>query len=115
MNRTKLVVGLMAVAVASAQTAPLYRITVTARSASAIRSQHRNGATSIGFKGTALLPEARGEAKVEGKKGFIGIEARFHDLPEASHFGAEYLTYVLWAVTTEGRTSNLGEILRDGN
>jgi outer membrane protein OmpA-like peptidoglycan-associated protein len=115
MKPIKLIVGLIVVAAASAQTAPVYRITVTARSASAISYQHRTGATSIGFNGTPLLPDARGEAKVEGKKGFIGIEARFHGLPEASHFGAEYLTYVLWAVTTEGRTANLGEVLRDGN
>jgi outer membrane protein OmpA-like peptidoglycan-associated protein len=60
------------------------------------------------------MPAAHGEAKVEGKKGYIEIEVEFRNLQDASQFGAEYLTYVLWAVTPEGRTSNLGEILRNG-
>ena len=94
---------------------PIYRITVTERTAKSISYQHRNGATGIGFSGTQLMPNARGEAKVEGKKGYIEIEAVFRNLPEAGTFGAEYLTYVLWAITPDGRTSNLGEILRNGS
>jgi outer membrane protein OmpA-like peptidoglycan-associated protein len=81
----------------------------------AVSYQHRNGETKIDFSGTSLLPNAHGLAKVEGKKGFIAIDAEFRDLPEATQFGAEYLTYVLWAVTPDGRTSNLGEIIREGN
>jgi len=94
---------------------PIYRATVTERSIKAISYQHRNGATKIDFTGTALMPNSRGEASVEGKQGYIKIEVNFHNLPEATQFGAEYLTYVLWAVTPEGRTSNLGEILRNGD
>jgi outer membrane protein OmpA-like peptidoglycan-associated protein len=93
---------------------PIYRVTVTERTAKAISYQHRSGATKIGFKGTALMPAAHGEAKVESKQGYIEIEVEFRNLPEASQFGAEYLTYVLWAITPEGRTSNLGEVLRNG-
>jgi outer membrane protein OmpA-like peptidoglycan-associated protein len=93
---------------------PIYRVTVTERTAKAISYQNRSGATKIDFSGTALMPNAHGEAKVEGKKGYIEIEVEFRDLPEAGQFGAEYLTYVLWAITPEGRTSNLGEILRNG-
>ncbi|MGA7412495.1 MAG: hypothetical protein WBW33_18600 [Bryobacteraceae bacterium] len=52
--------------------------------------------------------------KVESKQGYIEIEVEFRNLPEAIQFGDEYLTYVLWAITPEGRTSNLGEILRNG-
>jgi outer membrane protein OmpA-like peptidoglycan-associated protein len=92
--------------------APIYRITVTERTAKAISYQHRSGATKIDFGGTALMPKAHGEAKVESKKGYIEIEVEFRDMTEATQFGAEYLTYVLWAITPEGRTSNLGEILR---
>src|ERR1700692_3238237 len=55
-----------------------------------------------------------GEAKVESKKGYIEIEVEFRNMTEATQFGAEYLTYVLWAITPEGRTSNLGEILGGG-
>jgi outer membrane protein OmpA-like peptidoglycan-associated protein len=94
--------------------APIYRVTVTERTAKAISYQHRSGATKIDFSGTALMPNARGGAKVEGKQGYIEIEAEFRNLPEATRFGTEYLTYVLWAITPEGRTSNLGEILRNG-
>src|SRR5665213_3705968 len=93
---------------------PIYRVTVTDRTVKAISYQHRSGATKIDFKGTSLMPNAHGEAKVESKKGYIEIEVEFRNLPEATQFGAEYLTYVLWAITPEGRTSNLGEVLRSG-
>src|SRR3984893_11596740 len=93
---------------------PIYRVTVTERTAKAISYQNRSGATKIDFGGTSLMPNAHGEAKVEGKKGYIEIQADFRNLPEANQFGTEYLTYVLWAITPEGRTSNLGEILRNG-
>ena len=94
--------------------APIYRVTVTERTTKAISYRNRSGATKIDFAGTTLMPSAHGEAKVEGKKGYIEIEVEFRNLPEATQFGAEYLTYVLWAITPEGRTSNLGEILRNG-
>ncbi len=93
---------------------PIYRVTVTERTMKAINYQHRNGATTIDFRGTDLLPMAHGEAKVESKKGYMEIEVEFDKLQPATKFGAEYLTYVLWAITPEGRTSNLGEILLNG-
>jgi len=93
---------------------PIYRVTVTERTAKAISYQHRSGATKIDFGGTALMPNAHGEAKVESKKGYIEIEVEFRNMTAATQFGGEYLTYVLWAITPEGRTSNLGEILRGG-
>ena len=93
---------------------PIYRVTVTERTTKAISYRNRSGATKIDFAGTALVPAAHGEAKVESKKGYIEIEVEFRNLPEAAQFGAEYLTYVLWAITPEGHASNLGEILRSG-
>ena len=93
---------------------PIYRVTVTARTAKAISYRHRSGATKIDFRGTELLPGARGEAKVESKQGRIEIEVEFDGLQAATKNGTEYLTYVLWAVTPEGRTSNLGEVLLNG-
>ena len=93
---------------------PIYRVAVTERTAKAISYRNRSGATKIDFRGTTLMPSAHGEAKVESKQGYIEIEVEFRDLPEATQFGGEYLTYVLWAITPEGRTSNLGEILRNG-
>ncbi len=95
--------------------APLYRVSETSRTVKAISYQHRSGETKIDFSGTSLAPNAHGSAKVEGKKGYIAIEAEFRDLPDATQFGGEYLTYVLWAITPDGRTSNLGEILLDGH
>ena len=93
---------------------PVFRVTVTERTAKAINYQHRSGATKIDFRGTQLLPGSRGEAKVESKQGYMEIEVEFDDLQPANKHGAEYLTYVLWAITPEGRTSNLGEILLNG-
>jgi len=94
---------------------PIYRITVVERTTKAVNYNHRSGATTIDFQGTLLLPGARGEAKVESKKGYIEIEVEFDDLTPATGYGAEYLTYVLWAVTPEGRASNLGEVLLNGS
>jgi len=98
----------------AAGSTPIYRVTVTGRTAKAINYQHRSGATKIDFLGTELLPGSRGEAKVESKKGYIEIEVEFDAMQPATKNGAEYLTYVLWAVTPEGRTSNLGEVLLNG-
>ena len=80
------------------------------RSATAINYRPRSGATTIDFRGTKLMPEASGQARVESKKGYIEINANFRDVRPASDFGAEYLTYVMWAVTPEGRAVNMGEI-----
>src|ERR1017187_6829115 len=96
------------------QNQPVYRVTVTARTAKAISYQHRSGSTKIDFRGTELLPGASGQAKVEGKQGRMQIEVEFDGLQPATRNGAEYLTYVLWAVTPEGRTANLGEVLLNG-
>lgn len=77
----------------------------------AINYRHRGGATKINFRGTPLMPLADGEAKVESRRGYIEINAEFRKLKPAISLGAEYLTYVLWAITPEGRAANLGEIL----
>ncbi len=99
----------------SAGTTPIYRITVVARTTKAINYNHRSGATEIGFRGTALMPEARGQAKVESKQGVIKIDARMEKLDPATRFGPEYLTYVMWAITPEGRATNVGEVLLNGD
>src|SRR5579864_1988769 len=94
---------------------PVYRVTVIARTTKAINYNHRSGSTEIGFRGTALLPEARGEARVESKQGVIKIDAQMQKLQPATKFGAEYLTYVMWAITPEGRATNVGEVLLNGD
>jgi outer membrane protein OmpA-like peptidoglycan-associated protein len=103
--------GLALAPLAPAQTVPIYRITVVARTTKAINYHHRSGSTKIGFRGTALMPEARGEAKVQSEQGVIKIDANMEKLGPASQFGEEYLTYVMWAITPEGRATNVGEVL----
>ena len=91
-----------------------FKTEVVAKTAKAINYRHRSGATKINFVGTAILPKARGEAKVESKQGYIEIEVEFDNLAPATMHGQEYLTYVMWAITPEGRASNLGEVLLNG-
>lgn len=92
---------------------PIYRVTVVSRTTKAVNYRHRGGATKVDFAGTPLMASSRGEAKVESKKGYIEVEVEFDDMVPAQRFGAEYLTYVLWAISPEGRATNLGEILLD--
>jgi outer membrane protein OmpA-like peptidoglycan-associated protein len=89
---------------------PLFRITVVGHTTPAINYRPRKGDTKVDFTGTALSPLATGNATVEGKKGYIDIDAKFDKLAPPTQFGPEYLTYVLWAVTPEGRSTNLGEV-----
>ena len=93
---------------------PVYKIQVVGRDLPAINYFHRSGATKIGFQGTPLLPEAKGSAEVQSNRGQLSIDAHFEGLKPANSFGVEYLTYVLWAITPEGRPEALGEILPDG-
>jgi len=93
----------------------IYKVQVVGRDIPAINYFHRNGSTKIGFSGTALLPGAKGEAKVDARPGRTSIDANFVGLTPANGFGPEYLTYVLWAITPEGRPVNLGEVLPTGS
>ncbi len=95
---------------------PIYTITinVVARTTKAVNYAHRNGSTTIDFKGTPLMPAARGEAKVESKQGYMEVEVEFDNLQAANRFGPEFLTYVMWAVTPEGRATNMGEVILNG-
>jgi outer membrane protein OmpA-like peptidoglycan-associated protein len=94
---------------------PLFRVTVVGRTTPAINYRPRRGDTKVDLQGTALMPQAIGEAKVSGEQGYMNVEAKFDHFSGASRFGSEYLTYVLWAVTPEGRATNLGEIQIDGD
>ena len=94
---------------------PTFRVNVVSREVRAVNYQHRSGATKVDFLGTSLMPQAKGEAKVESKKGYIEIEVEFQDLQNPTTFGNEYLTYILWAVSPEGRAMNLGEVLVGDN
>ncbi|MGC1617592.1 MAG: OmpA family protein [Candidatus Acidiferrum sp.] len=94
---------------------PTYRVSVVSRTAEAVSYKHRGGSTHVDFQGTDLMPSAMGEAKVESKRGVLAIEAEFSSLDRPTTFGNEYLTYVLWAISPEGRSVNLGEVLVGDN
>ena len=96
-------------------TTPTFRVTVISRSVQAVNYQHRSGSSKLDFAGTDLMPSANGVAEVNSKRGSIAIEAEFGDLQKPTTFGNEYLTYVLWAISPEGRAVNLGEVLLGGN
>ncbi|MGD0964109.1 MAG: OmpA family protein [Candidatus Acidiferrales bacterium] len=95
--------------------ASTYRVSVVSRTTRAVKYEHRSGSTQINFRGTDLMPAAAGEAKVESKRGAVKIDAEFSRLDKPTAFGNEYLTYVLWAISPEGRSVNVGEVLVGGN
>jgi outer membrane protein OmpA-like peptidoglycan-associated protein len=94
---------------------PTFRVVVISRSVQAVNYKHRSGSSKLDFTGTELMPAANGEAQVNSKRGSIDIEAEFGNLQKPTTFGNEYLTYVLWAISPEGRAVNLGEVLLGGN
>jgi len=94
---------------------PTFRANVVSRTTRAVSYRHRSGATKINFQGTDLMPAAAGQAKVESKRGALEIEAEFSGLDRPTSFGNEYLTYVLWAISPEGRQVNIGEVLVGDN
>lgn len=96
-----------------AQQAPVISINIT-RTIQAVNYRTK-GSTRINFRGTALLPQGTGEARIGNKSGEISIDAKFENLSAPSQLGSPYLTYVLWAITPEGRANNLGQLILEGN
>ncbi len=96
---------------------PVFRVNVVERSLDAVNYQHKNGSTKVDLVGTSLMPEARGDAKVNGHTGRLSIGTDFSHMRPATAFGPQWLTYVLWAITPNGRPVNLGEVVpnKDGN
>jgi outer membrane protein OmpA-like peptidoglycan-associated protein len=90
-------------------------VTVVSRTIPAVNYFQRSGSTKIDFRGTGLLARADGDAKVESHAGATRVDAHFHHLVPASQLGPEYLTYVLWAITPQGRPTNLGEVVLQGD
>ena len=104
---------------ASSQSAPAqnssYRVSMVSRTARAVNYGHRTEDTKIDFAGTDLMPAAKGEAKVWPKKGSTRIQVEFENIQNPTTFANEYLTYVLWAISPEGRPVNLGEVVVGDN
>jgi len=92
---------------------PIFRVTVVERTTNAVSYRHRDGWTKVDLRGTPLAPDATGHADVNSRPGYIEAKTEMHKLLPASQYGPEYLTYVLWAITPEGRAKNLGEVVLD--
>ena len=103
------------IALVPAGSMPTYVVSETSRTVEAVDYQHRSGASEVDLAGTALLPSAEGKAKVRSKRGTMEVEADFGNLQSPTPFGAEYLTYVMWAISPDGHAVNLGEVLIGGN
>ncbi len=89
---------------------PIFRIQVVSHTTPAVNYLHRGGSTKINFEGTPLMPAGRGSATVESERGVIRVSADFRNFGPPSSFGPEYLTYVLWAISPDGRPVNMGEL-----
>jgi outer membrane protein OmpA-like peptidoglycan-associated protein len=93
----------------------MYQMILVDRTVKAVKYAHRSGSTKMDFEGTDLMAGAKGEAKVDSHRGAIEIEVEFWNVQKPTTFGGEYLTYVLWAISPEGRAVNLGEVLVGNN
>jgi outer membrane protein OmpA-like peptidoglycan-associated protein len=80
------------------------------RTTVAVNYRRAGSSTHISFQGTELMQNASGDAKVDSKSTRMDIEAKFTNLDDATKFGLEYLTYVVWAISPQGRAANLGEL-----
>jgi outer membrane protein OmpA-like peptidoglycan-associated protein len=92
-----------------------FDVNVVSRTTRAVKYEHRSGKTQIDFHGTNLMPRASGEATIESKRGAMEVHVTFENLDKPTSFGTEYFTYVMWAVSPEGRSVNMGEVLVDDN
>src|SRR5713226_10049193 len=92
---------------------PIFRVNVVSRTTKAVNYRHRGGSTTVDIKGTSLMPDVTGKAKVDSKAGRLQINVDLSKLGSASRVGPQFLTFVLWAITPEGRAQNLGEIVPD--
>jgi len=88
---------------------------VTTKSVVAIGYKIGGGGTKVDLEGTDLMSQAIGEARVEAKSGVTKIDVTLRNMEQPSKLGTEFLTYVLWAVTPDGRSGNIGEILVNKN
>ena len=93
----------------------IYHVKVVQRELDAVNYLNRRGTTKVSFVGTDLMPSAKGEAKVDSQTGKTHISVHFSGLTPANGFGQEYLTYVLWAISADGRPQNLGELELSGD
>src|SRR5438046_10135436 len=90
---------------------PVFRANVVTRTTKAVDYRHRGGSTRVDLRGTELMPQAAGEAKVESKTGRLEIDAKLNGMEAENKFGVEYLTYVVLAIRREGSGNILGLVV----
>src|SRR3954451_16473528 len=94
---------------------PIFKVEVVSRSIQAVSYRNRSGWTKIDFQGTSLAPQSKGTAEVNSRIGHMEIKLEVKKLPAPTNFGPEFLTYVLWAITPDGHSANLGEVVLDND
>jgi hypothetical protein len=67
------------------------------------------------FVSTSRLSAADGTARVEHTGHTAAIELALDDIKPAILFGGDYSVYVLWAISADGETANLGDLRVDGD
>lgn len=80
--------------------------------------RHLAGTTEVQMRGTRLVPQASIRVKVGTRPGFVKLDIKRGDISgfqPAYRLGKDFLTYVLWSVSVDGRASNLGEITFKGD
>ena len=102
-------------AVPTGDNVPIFRVTVVSRTIKAINFHHRTGSTNVDLKGTALMPLSTGVARVQSNTGATKMTLDIKKMSAPQSFGPEYLTFVAWAITPEGRSDNLGEVVLNGD
>lgn len=65
--------------------------------------------STLEFHGTAIALGASGSGRVEFQDGRASVEVSVRKLPDPASLGP-FSTYVLWAVTADGRANNIGSI-----
>jgi outer membrane protein OmpA-like peptidoglycan-associated protein len=88
-------------------------IQMIARTSKAV--DYRSGATTaVDLKGTDLMPDLTGKAKVSSKRQLTDIHVDVDHLKPAKSIDLAYMTYVLWAISPEGHPKNIGELVEHG-
>ena len=80
--------------------------------------RHLAASTEVHMRGTRLAPDAQVRLKIGSRPGFVEMDINrggISGLKPAYQLGKDFLTYVLWAVSVDGRASNLGEVTFEGD
>jgi len=94
----------------SAQQTYEYRPQIVAFQGQLLNCQARRGGIRITFKGTDLMPKARGEVNAKSYEGSAFIQGKFENLPSPTTLGEQYMTYVLWTMTAKDLPIRIGEL-----